>query len=49
MIQISKTDAEGILGAIKKHEAARPDFDSGQYTDSEWNGITALVVALGDK
>lgn len=46
MVQISKAEAEGILSAIKKHEAARPDFRGDNYTEDEWNGISALVIAL---
>jgi len=47
MVSISKQDAEGVLSAIKKHEAARPDFSGDGYSEDEWSGITALIVALG--
>lgn len=49
MVQLSKAEAEGILSAIKKHETARPDFSGEQYSEDEWNGISALVVRLGRK
>lgn len=48
-ITLSKADAEGILSAIKKHESARDDFTGDGYSDEEWNGISALVVAAGRK
>lgn len=49
MVQLSKAEAEGILAAVKKHEAARPGFSGDQYSEDEWNGISALIVALGRK
>jgi hypothetical protein len=46
-VTISKADAEGILSAIHRHEADSDAFYSlDYYTDDEWNGISALIVAL---
>lgn len=45
-VTISKAAAEGIIDAIKMHEHQRLDFFGDMYSDDQWNGIAALIIAL---